>query len=1059
AQDVQNHGIIRAPDGQVLLAAGSQVNLVDTYRPDIQVSLSAPAGGEAVNVGQLVGGQVGIYAAAIRQQGAVQATGAHVDASGEIIFSASRTLEVAPGASVSADALAGGRIRLQAGDTAQVAGTVSATGSAGNGGQVELLGRHVDVLDGARIDASGSSGGGRLMVLGNMVSGTTAVGGVLLAEARATGNGGFIETSAATVRIADSARLSTRATAGQAGLWLIDPHDFTIAASGGDISGAALSSNLAAGNVEIQSTQGANASGNGDIFVNDAVSWSANTLTLTALRHININAVMTASGSSTLVLNPATTIGAETGIPDGAVRVGFNPDGSFRGRVDFPGRTGAGFLTIGGEGYFVINALGSSTSTSGSDLQGMRGNLSRRYALGANIDASSTSGWNGGAGFVPVGGGFTGKFDGLGHTITGLTINRPSTNFVGLFGSTSTGSSIANVGLEGGSVTGGYSTGGLVGSHRGTVTNSYSTRSVTGTGWYIGGLVGGNGGTVTHSYATGSVMGNTEVGGLVGTNFSGTITNSYATGSVTSTSGYAGGLVGYNRSPGTVTDSYATGNVTSPFGSGGLVGANQSTVTKSYATGSVSGADFTGGLVGINDGTVTESYAVGSVSGTSSTGGLAGYNPGTVTDSYAAGGVTGANYTGGLAGYNLGTVTNSYAIGSVSGTSSTGGLIGSSSGWIDNSYATGSVTGTAETGGLVGFNDGAILTNSFWNTQTSGQSSSAGGTGLSTAQMRDPASFTGWDLSGVWSLQNAARPFLRSFQQPLTATVGNASFTYNATAYAGTPSITYSVAGFTPGGTPVFDYGAEPKNAGTYAINACCLSTQQYAATVTPGTLTINRAPITITGGSSTSTYTAGAQTNTFSASGLLGSDSVSSVSGRASGTSAGTYLDTLSGATGTGLGNYSITYVNGALTITPAPLTITGASSTSTYTAGAQTNTFTASGLLGSDGVASVSGRASGTNAGTYLDALSGATGTGLGNYTITYVNGALTITPAPLTMPQPAPNANDRAQIDIRRLTSVPDAVRLEVTPSFVFRLVLPLVPPREQPLSTLPQTHPGF
>ncbi|MFN8910356.1 MAG: MBG domain-containing protein, partial [Betaproteobacteria bacterium] len=194
-------------------------------------------------------------------------------------------------------------------------------------------------------------------------------------------------------------------------------------------------------------------------------------------------------------------------------------------------------------------------------------------------------------------------------------------------------------------------------------------------------------------------------------------------------------------------------------------------------------------------------------------------------------------------------------------------------------------------------------------------------------------------------------------------------------------------------------------------------------------------------------------------ASGLLGSDSVSSVSGRASGTSAGTYLDTLSGATGTGLGNYSITYVNGALTITPAPLTITGASSTSTYTAGAQTNTFTASGLLGSDGVASVSGRASGTNAGTYLDALSGATGTGLGNYTITYVNGALTITPAPLTMPQPAPNANDRAQIDIRRLTSVPDAVRLEVTPSFVFRLVLPLVPPREQPLSTLPQTHPGF
>ncbi|MFN7277277.1 MAG: GLUG motif-containing protein, partial [Betaproteobacteria bacterium] len=558
-------------------------------------------------------------------------------------------------------------------------------------------------------------------------------------------------------------------------------------------------------------------------------------------------------------------------------------------------------------GYFVINALGSSTSTSGSDLQGMRGNLSRRYALGANIDASSTSGWNGGAGFVPVGTSstpFTGKLEGLGHTITGLTINRQSSDYVGLFGSTSTGSSIANVGLVGGSVRGNSYVGALVGYNISPVSHSYATANVTGALGFAGGLVGANGGTVTHSYAT--------------------------------------------------------GQVSVPFYAGGLAGLNNGTVTHSYATGRVSGGSYLGGLVGWSMGPVMNSYATGNITGNVTLGGLVGFQTfNALSDSYATGGVTGSSRLGGLVGWSSNTATT-----------------------ISNSYAIGSVTGATETGGLVGFNEGAILTNSFWNTQTSGQSSSAGGTGLSTAQMRDPASFTGWDLSGVWSLQNAARPFLRSFQQPLTATVGNASFTYNATAYAGTPSITYSVAGFTPGGTPVFDYGAEPKNAGTYAINACCLSTQQYAATVTPGTLTINRAPITITGGSSTSTYTAGAQTNTFSA-----------------------------------------------------------------------------SGLLGSDGVASVSGRASGTSAGTYLDALSGATGTGLGNYSITYVNGALTITPAPLTMPQPAPNANDRAQIDIRRLTSVPDAVRLEVTPSFVFRLVLPLVPPREQPLSTLPQTHPGF
>jgi hypothetical protein len=123
-------------------------------------------------------------------------------------------------------------------------------------------------------------------------------------------------------------------------------------------------------------------------------------------------------------------------------------------------------------------------------------------------------------------------------------------------------------------------------------------------------------------------------------------------------------------------------------------------------------------------------------------------------------------------------------------------------------------------------------------------------------------------------------------------------------------------------------------------------------------------------------------------------------VSGRASGTNVGTYNDTLSAATGTGLGNYTITYNNGALTVTPAGLTVTGNTTSSVYTAGAQTNTFSTTGLLGLDSVTGVSGRASGTNVGTYNDTLSAATGTGLGNYTITYNNGALTVTPAVISL-----------------------------------------------------------
>ena len=91
------------------------------------------------------------------------------------------------------------------------------------------------------------------------------------------------------------------------------------------------------------------------------------------------------------------------------------------------------------------------------NLQAINTNLIGKYALGKNIDASGTVSWNSGAGFAPVGDetfAFTGNFDGLGHTINSLTINRPTTDSVGLFGKLDSAGSIANVGLVGGSVSG-----------------------------------------------------------------------------------------------------------------------------------------------------------------------------------------------------------------------------------------------------------------------------------------------------------------------------------------------------------------------------------------------------------------------------------------------------------------------------------------------------------------------------------------------------------------------------------------------------------------------------
>ena len=135
---------------------------------------------------------------------------------------------------------------------------------------------------------------GSIFLLGDMQTGTMNVGGTLDASAPAGGNGGFIETSSALVKIRDGVQVTTAAPQGLMGTWLIDPQDFIIGA-GGNISGATLSAQLVNTSVNIVTMPGF---GNGDIFVNDAVSWTAagapTTLSLTADRDVNINAAVTA---------------------------------------------------------------------------------------------------------------------------------------------------------------------------------------------------------------------------------------------------------------------------------------------------------------------------------------------------------------------------------------------------------------------------------------------------------------------------------------------------------------------------------------------------------------------------------------------------------------------------------------------------------------------------------------------------------------------------------------------------------------------------------------------
>ncbi len=217
-----------------------------------------------------------------------------------------------------------------------------------------------------------------------------------------------------------------------------------------------------------------------------------------------------------------------------------------------------------------------------------------------------------------------------------------------------------------------------------------------------------------------------------------------------------GGLAGYNRD-GSITKCYISGTISASGSSdgwwlsggvGGLVGENWGTVTDCYVNGSVTiiGEDkFAGGLIGDNGGRVTRCFSAGSVSGNYSVGGLVGTNPGEVTDCYSTTTVNGDS--------------------SVNGDSVVGGLVGQNYKWgrgglepavgfIARCYSSGSVNGDEFAGGLVGWNAGryreGVVSHSLWDIQTSGQTTSAGGTGKTTAEMQTASTFleAGWDFVG-----------------------------------------------------------------------------------------------------------------------------------------------------------------------------------------------------------------------------------------------------------------------------------------------------------------------
>ncbi|AMB44414.1 YDG domain-containing protein [Methylobacterium sp. AMS5] len=565
-------------------------------------------------------------------------------------------------------------------------------------------------------------------------------------------------------------------------------------------------------------------------------------------------------------------------------------------------------------------------------LQLMGANLAGSYRLTRDLDASATAATDastgpwGAGGFVPVGTSstpFTGSLDGAGHTITGLTIARPSQAGVGLIGFLGTGGRVSGLGLVGGSVSGSS---------------------------IVGGLVGTNNGTVSQSYASGSVTGSSGVGGLVGEIYYG------------------------------------------------------ATVSQSYASGSVTGSsNSVGGLVGFNNGTVSQSYASGSATGSSSVGGLVGYNSGgTVSQSYASGSATGSSRVGGLVGNNDGTVSQSYASGSVSGSSSVGGLVGRTVGALENTY---------------------------WDTQATGQSrgvgagSSAGATGLTTAQMQDLASFranyAGFDFATVWAPPNqvgqggqgiAFYPQLYGLSN-VVAVTPSSSRTYGS---GSAPIASY--AGLRPGdfvttlGT-LSSGASRTSDVGNYAVTASGTAVTSPAGNATrilyvPGTLSITPATITVTGATGvTKTYDGttalpGGSTG-FTSAGVLFGDDVR-VAGNAAYDSAraGTRSVLVSGLSlsGAKAGNYVLSAVAGTGTIDRASLAVSGVTALDkTYdgtAAATLSGTATVTALagdvvaLGGTGIGSLADKNAGRNKPVTVTGYT-LSGTDAGNYTLVQPTG----------------------------------------------------------------------
>ena len=818
---------------------------------------------------------------------------------------------------------------------------------------------------------------GRIFLLGDMTSGKVNVDGVLDASAPTQGDGGFVETSAARVKVSNSAVVTTKAEQGKTGKWLVDPHDYTVAASGGDQTGANLSTNLENGNIELQSA-GGGALGTGDININDAVTWNANhTLTLTASNNVNVNANVTLNGTNAgLIISPNTSHQTEVMSGMGSFNLYKNV------AINIPNTSAT--LSINGHNYLIVNVLGNQGSNSDGTLQGLRAGFSY-VALGQDIDGTGTNVWNiltGAPGFTPFE--IRGVLDGLGHKVKNVTVDHNPDAGVGFFSTIRSGGVLRNFGLEVQWINGNSDVGGITPYNYGLIENSYISGQVT-SHRNVGGMVAYNYGTIKNSWSSAHVSsyyqyclcwGNTE--------------------SMYIPAGIASGIAGVNETTGVIQGSYFDGTVYNQSGGvnpvlAGVAGVNKGLIDQVFVSGRVSESNIFGGLIAaVNYGNISNAYANGRLEGT------------------AAG-------------------TESFLGGLVADNRSTGSL--------ENSYFSGTIDtypGLAY-GAVVGRNSG-VLKNNFWldSTASAGLYSGVGSAQrINSTELKSKSTFTeatvannlvnpSWNMSNIWTIyEGLTNPLLTVFLRPISVKINNATVEYSGSSLSGG---SYSVISALPSGVTLsgaISYYSvnNSSGVGSYAVSAQGLRSSDYDNQINgsyikylEGNWQVIPKNIQIAGISATNKFYDGS-----TSANLVGLPTANFIAGdnvSITGTGTGNFFDknagtnksvTVSGYTlgGTDASNYNLIQPTGlSANISASPLTLTAVTDNKAYNASIASSLMpNVTGLQGIDTVTGISQVFDSKNAGNRTLSVHGYTindGNNGNNYSVTTqtANGAITAT-----------------------------------------------------------------